>query len=84
MICELNAWTLFGKEDNIEKEKLLKFLDICHITIKLTTSSHLSYDLARLLEWFSSNDYNIYIDNRKDTINRDIIHFEVYKITEEE
>ena len=37
MICELTAWTLFAKEDNIEKERLYKLLKIYPVTLKLTT-----------------------------------------------
>lgn len=84
MICELTAWTLFGTKDDIEKEKLLKLIDICPVTIKLTTSSHLSYDLARLMTWFGNGDYNYYIDSRKNIAHTDIIHFEINKIVEEE
>ena len=63
MICEILFWTLFGKEDIIEKDKLYKLLKIYPVTLKLTTSSHLSYDLARLMTWFGNGDYNYYIDN---------------------
>ena len=80
MICELTAWTLFAKEDNIEKEKLYKLLKIYPVTLKLTTSSHLSYDLARLMTWFGNGDYNYYIDSRKDAMERDIIYFEINEL----
>jgi len=77
MICEIPSWTLFGKDNILELVKLKNILENCPITIKLTTSSHLSYDLARLLEWFNSHEYNYFIDSRKDELSRDIIHFEV-------
>ena len=84
MICEILFWTLFGKEDTIEKDKLYKLLKIYPVTLKLTTSSHLSYDLARLMTWFGNGDYNYYIDSRKNIAHTDIIHFEINKIVEEE
>ena len=84
MICEIPSWTLFGKDDMLELVKLQNILENCPITIKLTTSSYLSYDLARLLSWFSSDDYSYYIHSWHDNSYRDIIHFQVQKITEEE
>tara|TARA_R110000772_G_scaffold146698_1_gene257029 strand:+ start:41 stop:298 length:258 start_codon:yes stop_codon:yes gene_type:complete len=85
MITDISDWTLFGKEDILEKNKLISLLEITPLTIELTQSTHLSYDLTRLISWFRNNQYYFIVDSSSVIGNKNCkLYFKVGKFMEEE